>query len=745
MARHAETLVLYKINFARPFTVKQIQELLNGLANDAGLGAMWLEARVSDEKMTYTITIGESQSENLKRHFEAHLPETELLEIKRPSKVRLVSDTAYELKWTQATFSLATERIEQIALSILTSMREAKKIGESVVIQIAVGSRYFPSVLPDRIPDLNQNWFERLLSPATMSPNLTISLKTRFASAGFCCAVRIGIAANQDKRRNDAIYYSILGGLNSAKIVGSRVELKAISPSTIHYATLPKGRCLTLCPNELAGLLAYPYNEITSPILPSLHPKVLTPPHDFGEYTTPRYEENPYGFSGNRRYFARSNADNYDKKLIGVDIDEAMKHTYVLGPTGSGKTTLLEHLILSDIYAGHGVVMIEPKGDSGREVLGRIPKERIKDVVYIDPTADNIVGINPFSAIKFGADPNVVAEGIYTIFNNLSDGSWGKRMGYVLMSGLITLTRIPNANLLMLLPLLTDKKFRADIVAKVSKDDRIGLGAFWHWYDEELKDAERQKVIAPVLSRLSEFTLKPALSAMLGQSQPKVDLNEVFTKNKIFIVSLNKSKIGSETAKLLGSLIVSQLWSLTLARANVEENKRLPVNIYIDEVQDYLNLPLDLAEALSQARSYQVGFTLAHQYRRQLPPSLMSAIDGNVQNVITFGLFDARDCIEMSKLFNDKLTPEDIRYQQQHNVYLRTLHNGQPIVVSGQTLAPSPRLQNPNEIKAFSAKTYGMARQDIYQQNLHEFYDDDELDKILESDTSATINKESEV
>ena len=251
--------------------------------------------------------------------------------------------------------------------------------------------------------------------------------------------------------------------------------------------------------------------------------------------------------------------------------------------------------------------------------------------------------------------------------------------------------------------------------------------------------------IAPVMSRLREFTLKPALSAMLGQSTPKVDLNEVFTNNKVFVTSLNKGKIGSETAKLLGSLIVSQLWSLTLARADTPEDHRSPVNIYIDEVQDYLNLPLDLSEALSQARSYQVGFTLAHQYRRQLPTSLMSAIDGNVQNIITFGLYDARDCIEMSKLFNDELLPEDIHYQAQHHVYLRTLHHGQPVVVSGQTLAPSRRLQNPDKVKELSAINYGTMREVIYKQNLQDFYrTDNDLDEIFKAEVITKLEDQDE-
>ena len=50
---------------------------------------------------------------------------------------------------------------------------------------------------------------------------------------------------------------------------------------------------------------------------------------------------------------------------------------------------------------------------------------------------------------------------------------------------------------------------------------------------------------------------------MLGQSNPKFALKDVFYGRKIVLVPLNKGFLGNETAKLLGSLLVGQLWTLT--------------------------------------------------------------------------------------------------------------------------------------------------------------------------------------
>ena len=76
-------------------------------------------------------------------------------------------------------------------------------------------------------------------------------------------------------------------------------------------------------------------------------------------------------------------------------------------------------------------------------------------------------------------------------------------------------------------------------------------------------------------------------------------MSDVFTKRQILLVSLAKGRLGSETATLLGSLIISGFWQATLGRIDVDEGKRHPVMIYIDEFQDVIRLPLDLADMLS--------------------------------------------------------------------------------------------------------------------------------------------------
>src|SRR3990167_781658 len=70
---------------------------------------------------------------------------------------------------------------------------------------------------------------------------------------------------------------------------------------------------------------------------------------------------------------------------IGLTLEERRRHTYLIGATGTGKTTTLLHMIYQDIVNGKGVAVLDPHGDLIDRILGVIPKERIKDVVYFNP------------------------------------------------------------------------------------------------------------------------------------------------------------------------------------------------------------------------------------------------------------------------------------------------------------------------------------------------------------------------
>jgi hypothetical protein len=74
---------------------------------------------------------------------------------------------------------------------------------------------------------------------------------------------------------------------------------------------------------------------------------------------------------------------------VTLSSEQRSRHMYVLGASGTGKSTFLQSLVMQDIEAGAGLAVLDPHGDLIDEILGRIPEERISDVVVFDPSDED--------------------------------------------------------------------------------------------------------------------------------------------------------------------------------------------------------------------------------------------------------------------------------------------------------------------------------------------------------------------
>ena len=359
------------------------------------------------------------------------------------------------------------------------------------------------------------------------------------------------------------------------------------------------------------------------------------------------------------------------------------------------------HLILADIRAGRSVLVIDPKADLVTDILERIPDSRKDDVVVLDPSDPCPVGFNP---LAYHQDPALTADAVLAVFQELFSQNWGIRSADILSGALLTLAQIKGANLLWLPFLLTDEAFRRKITAQVK--DPIALEPFWRNF-ETMRDSERRTEIAPVLNKLRQITFRPGLRSVLGQSEPKFSLTDLFLKRRIVLVPLNRGMIGAESARLLGSLIVSLTWSLALSRAKIAPEKRHMVSIFIDELQDYLALPTSFSDALSQARGLGVAYTVAHQYRGQLPPDILAGVDANCRNKIIFGLNsdDAKALASQAQ----ELEALDFMTLPRYEIYTAFQSDGSATGwISARTLPPPEPVRMAAELKAESMKRYGV-------------------------------------
>ncbi|MCH8333191.1 hypothetical protein IIC65_04600, partial [Candidatus Sumerlaeota bacterium] len=83
-------------------------------------------------------------------------------------------------------------------------------------------------------------------------------------------------------------------------------------------------------------------------------------------------------------------------------------------------------------------------------------------------------------------------------------------------------------------------------------------------------------------------------------------------------------------------------------RATIPVNKRMPTFVYIDEAADYFDRNIGLI--LSQARKFNVGMVLAHQYIGQLDPKLQEAFSANTSIKFAGGVSARVDSIPNAPL-----------------------------------------------------------------------------------------------
>lgn len=705
MTKHQiEHICWREVGWQRPFSLENIWEAMTHLSALSPRGAVIWESRGKNGQVTHLLGVDRVYIGKIEQALCAH---GDIQFRKVPNENRTPIKAARQLKITHPILSLNTGIAESVIRAGLAAMTEDKS-GTETVLQIVLGRGTAPSPVPADLSDPHATWLEVIfgsVSKATAEARKTVREKA--GQHGFEATIRIGVSEENAAPR----LRSLISALKTLESAGVRIHDEAENPEKLNNAHVPWSFPLRLSVQEVTNFLLLPAGENELPGVPRLHPKFTLPPMWYREPIQRQHD----------RSFAVS-MDMIPKKLS-ISPRDSLEHTHFIGPTGSGKSTAMQHLILSDIKAGRSVLVLDPKNDLVTDVLARIPEERAGDVVVIDPSSPCPVGFNPLGFQSYRNNA-LIADVVLSVLREIWADSWGVRIQDILSASLLTLAEIDGTSLLWLQPLLTDNLFRRKITSQIK--DKVGLMPFWNEF-EALSDLQRQQWIAPVANKLRQFTLRPGLRNVLGQAHPKFSLMDLFTQRKIVLVPLNRGVVGSESARLLGSLIAGLTWTLALGRANIPAERRHLVSVYIDELQDYVSgFSTDLSDALAQARGLGVGMTLAHQYRDQLPTEIRAGIDANTRNKICFGLNskDARDTAAMAP----ELTAEDFMALPRYRVYASFQQNGRNTGwVMGRTLPPASALRDPAELYAQSMKTYGTPAEETEEEYLKMFVNNSAL------------------
>jgi CxxC-x17-CxxC domain-containing protein len=404
--------------------------------------------------------------------------------------------------------------------------------------------------------------------------------------------------------------------------------------------------------------------------------------------------------------FAMANYRNQARRF-GIKTDDRRRHIYVLGKTGMGKTTMIENMVMADIRAGHGVGIVDPHGDYAEHVVKCIPSNRINDVIYFNPAdIDYPVGFNVLEAVD-ESHKHLIASGLMGVFKKIWPDVWSARMEHILNNVILSLLDYPGSTLLGINRLLTNKSFRARVVASI-KDPVVK--AFWVDEYNVWEDKFRKEAIAAIQNKVGQFLSASVIRNMLAQVKSTINIREIMDQRKIFIMNLAKGRIGEDNSKLLGGMLITKIQLAAMERVDIPEVDRQDFYLYVDEFQNFATQ--SFANILSEARKYRLNLIVAHQFIEQLDDEYVRpAIFGNVGTIVTFRV-GAKDAEFMENEFMPTFTIQDLVNLTKFQVYLKLMIDGvSSNPFSANTLPPyADETGNEDKVIRVSRERYAVPR-----------------------------------
>ncbi len=290
--------------------------------------------------------------------------------------------------------------------------------------------------------------------------------------------------------------------------------------------------------------------------------------------------------------------------------EQRVRHCHIIGASGTGKSTLLFNLIRQDIENGEGVAVLDPHGDLIEKICGIIPRERIEDVVLVDPSDEQYsVGFNILSAHS-ELEKNLLASDLVSVFERLST-SWGDQMNSVLQNAILAfLESNRRGTIADVRRFLIEPSFRNEFLKSVQDSEVV------YYWQKSFPHLSGNKSIGSILTRLDTFLAQKPIRRMVSQSENRLDFAHIMDSGKIFLAKLPEGLLGRENSYLLGTLLVSKFQQIAMSRQAQQIAARHDFWLYIDEFANFITPTM--AEILSGARKYRIGLTLAHHDLHQL-------------------------------------------------------------------------------------------------------------------------------
>ena len=454
---------------------------------------------------------------------------------------------------------------------------------------------------------------------------------------------------------------------------------------------------------ELASVFHLPHTNVETPNIVWASSKTAEPPSKLPVLTGEDVNDDQISAFGVTNFRGISHQ-------FGMLRYDRSRHVYIIGQTGAGKSGLLELFALSDIFHNQGYAIIDPHGDFAINNMKFIPGRRLNDVIYFNP-ADTAypLGFNPLEVTNPNQKTNISSE-IIGVLKRIFGDSWGPRLEYILRYTILALLDRPEATMLDITRMLTDKEFRKETLTYCR--DTVVL-QFWNVEFASWNDKFVAEAIAPVLNKVGAFTANPIIRNIIGQPKSTFNIRQIMDEGKILIVNLSKGLIGEDNAAILGSFLVTKIQLAAMSRSDIPDVRdRRPFYLYVDEFQNFATD--SFATILSEARKYGLNLTVANQYISQMSDTVRDAVFGNVGTMISFRV-SADDAPILAKQFEPNFEAIDLLQMHNRNFVVNMVIGGEKTpAFSARTLElPPSQADNTPHIIEHSRRMYSRNREDV--------------------------------
>lgn len=357
-----------------------------------------------------------------------------------------------------------------------------------------------------------------------------------------------------------------------------------------------------------------------------------------------------------------------DGSSVLVTPREREQGMYIIGTTGTGKSTLIRNMIYQDMHPNkrEGLCLLDPHGDLIDDVLGLVPNERFEDVILFNPMdTDDPIGLNLLACDRTNANEvRWVVSTVVGILHRLYEYSWGPRLQYVLTSSLETIMQFENTTFMELYFLISNKRFRKQIVSKLQDPVLI---EFWESFPVKPANLEYE-LTASTLNKIAPFITDKMMRNIICQTKSKLNFDDIMNVGKILLVNLSKGDLGELNSGLLGAVLVNMVLMAALRRRKTNPNDRKQFHLYVDEFQNFATESFAVLQ--SEARKYAVDLVVAHQYRDQLD-DLNKGSTLNVGNLVVFRTTGI-DGFELASQFDNTPPPPEKVMEPEYKPYKMT-------------------------------------------------------------------------